>query len=274
MVLPRFFSIRLLPGHKQIQTCGETRKETDMSICVGDTERKWAFIHFLSFPSHSFKTFPSMLASGYLAPWSFCSFLSPCRINASPIFPPQSLSALVFLLLLSNCHFARLTSPATRVCVCVFGLHSPCLNTHLQAIIKWLESPGVCVRGVEVGWCAAMPRSPWEFNYIPTPCHYKAQAYTHAHSHNKHTHVCVLSRITDSPAQRELARWDRSPDGRYWISQMCCNALKGHGENECHWHHTTKQVYLFVCLSAGRLERDGQTKMTPQWKKVKQKPCW
>lgn len=121
MVLPRFFSIRRLPGRKQRQTCDETRKRTDMSICVGDTEHKWAFTphHFLSFLSHSFKTLPSMLATRYFAPWWFCSSPSPCRINASPICPPQSLPALVFLLLLSNCHFARPTSPATAMCVCV-----------------------------------------------------------------------------------------------------------------------------------------------------------
>lgn len=133
-----------------------------------------------------------------------------------------------------------------------FTQFSPCLNTHLQAIIKWLESRGACVHGVEV---RGLPWRPdhLEISIIPRSVLLKRSARRRA-AHTPSTHVqrCPVSycRVGE---RRNFARWDRSPDGRYWISQMCSNALKGHRSNECQRHYTAKQVYLCVRVCAQRL---------------------
>lgn len=112
------------------------------------------------------------------------------------------------LLLLSLCDF--ISSNTVIVChpllpqMCFFFQFSPCLNTHFEVIIKWLESWGAYVFGVEVRWCAVVLRSPWEFNYTRTPCRRKAQAPTH-------THTDIHTTAADSSAEK-FARWDRSPD--------------------------------------------------------------
>lgn len=60
---------------------------------------------------------------------------------------------------------------------CLCGLSSSTFK-HLFASHYWMIGIKLCIceYGEEVRWCAVVARSPWEFNYIPTPCRCKAPA--------------------------------------------------------------------------------------------------
>lgn len=93
--------------------------------------------------------------------------------------------------------FSALTCHSKLASSFFFAQFSPCLNTHLQAIIKWLKSRGACVHGLEV---RGLPWRPdhLEISIIPRSVLLKRSALGGRHAHSFHTRTAVSCLVLPS----------------------------------------------------------------------------